>query len=310
MHQLHDPGPVVHVPDRRGQPLPGLRAVDPGGGVRDRRRRSGDRPHSQPLVPQRRALGGATRHVETLLHGGETGRLLHRCARSRSDAGVHPAGLRPIRGADRGAVRPAGRWLLLGRAGDALLPLGGRQRSRPLDEEHVPAVLRPQRLRPPGPPSRPVLRRDAQRGADPARLLHIAHSVLHGRVLPAAAQLVRRPRCRVHGAPPVRGVAPPGRPGRGKPLLALPEHGRGRRRSSLPGDRDQDGTGSARRDQGGELGRAPGRVGAADLRVVRGHLHGRHDATDEVDRRLGVRPWRQRVEPARVPLHARGTAQA
>ena len=36
---LHGPRPMVHVSDRRGQPLPRLRALDAGGGVRDRRGR-------------------------------------------------------------------------------------------------------------------------------------------------------------------------------------------------------------------------------------------------------------------------------
>ena len=60
----------------------------------------------------------------------------------------------------------------------------------------------------------------------------------------------------------------------------------------------------------GSLSRPPARERAASLRVVRRHLHGRHDAADEVDYRLGVRPRRQPAQPARLPLHPGRPAQA
>ncbi len=100
---------------------------------------------------------------------------------------------------------------------------------------------------------------------------------------------------RAHGRQPVHPPAPPAHDGFGPPLppRRQPRH--------------------ARRARGAEdrlLGRAPFRLCPPAVREHGRRLLGLHDGADEMDRRLGIRPGRQPLQPPRLPLLHRGRAQA
>jgi hypothetical protein len=302
---------VVRVPHGGRQPLPRLRALDARGGVRplpgDER---GPRPDPQPLVRERDPVRGAARQLDAHVLRREAGRVLHRRARSRGDRRVLAARVRALRRSPGPARHGADAGVLHRRAGDALLRHRPQQPDRAVDEGHVPALPPALRIRPAPAPARPLLRRRARQRPRAARLLQRDHRLLRGRLLPPDPRLVPRARRHVHRPPAVRGVAAADDPGRGQPLQALSALRRDRRRPPLSGDRDARPAGGARGDEGRLVGGPPERQPAAAVRVVRRDLHGHHHAAHEVDHRLGVRPRREPAEPARVPLHARGPAQA